>query len=194
MKDINVILSKIEQEAKKAAADTLADAKANSEKIAADYDAKIAQQRAEILANADAQVAAIKLRNDSQCGILERNENLKTRRASIDVAFKKAEDMLCDMSAEKKIAFYSDMAVSIVNEDSEIILNAKEKAEFGEVFVEYLNKKLKGAKVKLADNVGGFTGGFMLKNGNIETNCTFEVLVSRAKDELEPEVAKVLFG
>ncbi len=41
----------------------------------------------------------------------------------------------------------------------------------------------------LSSKVGEFAGGFILKQGSIEHNCTFEVLVSAVRDELEGEVS-----
>ena len=51
-----------------------------------------------------------------------------------------------------------------------------------------------GRTIKLSDETGNFAGGCIIKEGNIETNCTFEVLVKGMRDELEQEVSNVLFG
>ncbi|MEG1777682.1 MAG: V-type ATP synthase subunit E, partial [Angelakisella sp.] len=67
----------------------------------------------------------------------------------------------------------------------------------GDAVVKMTSKKLveerKVIKLYISDEVGKFRGGIKLREGNIETNCTFEVLVSRAKEDLEPEVARILF-
>ena len=46
----------------------------------------------------------------------------------------------------------------------------------------------------LSKNPGKFKGGFILENNGIEINSTYEALVSSLRDELEFEVAKVLFN
>lgn len=51
-----------------------------------------------------------------------------------------------------------------------------------------------GKKLTLGDSRIDASGGFILKNGNIETNCTWEMLVRWIKDDLEAEVAKRLFS
>lgn len=197
MNDISVILKKIEEDAKLQAAGIMEAASKNCESIKADYDKQARQQEKSILDTAAAQAEAIRLRAASQSGIEQRNLKLQARRAAIDAAFEKAMETLCGMSDEKKVALYSEMAVQSISGDAALILNAAERASIGEAVVKMASKKLvnerKVYKLYIADELGKFRGGVKLREGNIETNCTFEVLVSRAKEELEPEVAKVLF-
>ena len=60
-------------------------------------------------------------------------------------------------------------------------------------FIEKLNKKV-DAQITLSETPGKFKGGFILENNGIEINSTYEALVSSLRDELEFEVAKVLFS
>ncbi len=48
--------------------------------------------------------------------------------------------------------------------------------------------------MKLSDKTGDFAGGFILKQGAIESNCTFEVLVGQVREELEGEASSILFA
>ena len=52
----------------------------------------------------------------------------------------------------------------------------------------------KTCKVTLSNTTGPFAGGFILDQGSTETNCTFEVLSSSVKEELEARVDAALFG
>ena len=45
----------------------------------------------------------------------------------------------------------------------------------------------------LAEETRPIQGGFILSDGEVETNCTFETLVRLAREEMSGEVAKVLF-
>lgn len=198
MNDINAILQKIAEDAKVQAAGIIETAQKNCESIKADYGKQAVQQEKEILSAAAAQAEAIRLRAASQSGIEQRNLKLEARRAAIDAAFEKAMETLCGMSDEKKVALYSEMAVQSVSGDAAVIMNSAERASIGEAVIKMASKKLvnerKVYKLYIADDIGKFRGGIKLREGNIETNCTFEVLVSRAKEELEPEVARVLFA
>ncbi|MEG0853139.1 MAG: V-type ATP synthase subunit E [Angelakisella sp.] len=197
MNDMSVILERISEDAKVQAAGIIETAKKNCESIKAEYNKEAEQQKKAILSAAAAQAEAIRLRAASQSGIEQRNLKLETRRAAIDAAFEKAMETLCAMSDEKKVALYSEMAAQSVSGDAAVILNAAEKASIGEAVIKMASKKLvserKVNKLYIATEVGKFRGGIKLREGNIETNCTFEVLIAQAKEEMEPEVAKILF-
>ena len=74
-----------------------------------------------------------------------------------------------------------------------LILNKEGLAIVDDAFVAELNSKINGELV-LSKTVGNFKGGFVLENNGIEINNTYEALVSSLRDDLEFEVAKVLFN
>lgn len=214
MNDISAILRKIEEDAKAQSAAILAAGEENAARIQAEAAREAEAVREEILRNAAAAAEAQRLRAASQSGIEERNLRLQTRRKAIDAAFEKAMEKLCTMSDEKKVALYTELALTAITGQAELVLNAVDKAAIGKAVTAMVGKKfvsdginnvvdaltsLKlpekslGRVVLLADEVGPFRGGLRIREGNIETNCTFEVLVSAAKEELEPEVARLLF-
>lgn len=215
MNDISVILNRIDEDAKAQSADIMTAAEENCRNIKASYDKEAEKQSRSILAAAAAGAEAIKLRAASQSGIEERNLRLTARRQAIDAAFEKAMERLCTMSDEKKVALYSQMALRSVTGVAELVLSPGDKAAIGDAVVAMISKKLLsdgignvvdaitklklpskdlGRLVTLSDEVGAFRGGFVLREGNIETNCTFETMLSSAKEELEPEVARMLFS
>ena len=49
------------------------------------------------------------------------------------------------------------------------------------------------AQLTLSQETRPIQGGFILKDGNVEVNCTFETLVRLQRGEMDREVAKVLF-
>ena len=51
-----------------------------------------------------------------------------------------------------------------------------------------------GAKLTLSDETGDFKGGLILRRGNIEVNCTAELLVELARGDMSAEIAGLLFG
>ena len=46
----------------------------------------------------------------------------------------------------------------------------------------------------LAGECGDFAGGLVLRRGNIEDNCTVELLIDLCRGEMSSKVAEVLFG
>ena len=76
--------------------------------------------------------------------------------------------------------------------------NAKIQKIVSKEVVEQINTELKAkglkGEIKISETVGSFRGGFVLEKGGVEVNNTFEALVDSLKDELEFEVAQVLFN
>ena len=81
-------------------------------------------------------------------------------------------------------------------EDCEIVFNKIDRERLGKSFVKEINEKLsklgKKTKISLADDVMTASGGFILRYGDMEVNCTLEILISMARPELESEVASIL--
>ncbi len=67
-----------------------------------------------------------------------------------------------------------------------------------EAFVNEINSELtqkgKLGKLSLSDEIRDFKAGFILEKNGIEINNSFEALISSMKDELEYEVARLLFN
>ena len=79
-----------------------------------------------------------------------------------------------------------------------LVLNQADKAALGGTLPAEMEKKCAAAghpcKVTLSGATGSFAGGFILDQGSTETNCTFEVLSTSVKEELEAQVDAALFG
>jgi V/A-type H+-transporting ATPase subunit E len=54
--------------------------------------------------------------------------------------------------------------------------------------------KANGTRISISDRRGDFSGGFVLANGRIAVNCTWEMLIQVASENLENEVVSRLFS
>ncbi len=198
MNDLNAILDKIARDAKEYEQKSMEAARKNAEIIEADYRRQAEAESAEALAAAKAQAEALAQRAQSQAGIEERNRRLAARRSVIDAAFAKSLAMLRALPKEKLLDFYAAQAVRYITGSASLILCPQDRAEMGEELTEKITglcrKAGKDFSVTLAEETGSFLGGFVLREGSVETNCTFEVLNMGAKEELEAQVAGILFG
>jgi len=98
----------------------------------------------------------------------------------------------------KAVAFVSRVAGDVSNYGTEqIILSAKDRADVGQQVCQRANELLAAegmpAVLALSDETRDMRGGIVLVKGSVETNCSFDVLVSSYKNELSGEVAKILF-
>ncbi|MEA5010328.1 MAG: V-type ATP synthase subunit E [Angelakisella sp.] len=193
MNDLNAILAKIGEEAKECREKTLEAARREAERIEAEFTAQGKAESAAAIEAAKAQAAAIEQRAQSQAGLVQRNASLTARRKTIDAAFARSLQMLRQLPDDQLVEFYAALAVSCISGDAELILCQRDKDAFGAALAQRI-AELSGKLVTLAETSGNFLGGFVLREGSIETNCTFEVLNSNAKEELEGEVASILFA
>lgn len=102
------------------------------------------------------------------------------------------------MSDEDLKSFIKNMIVnSDIAGDENIILNEKGKSVLDNSLLGEINSELKGkgkkGELKISDELRTFRGGFILEKDGIEINNTFEDLVNSSRDDLEFEVAQVLF-
>ncbi len=196
LNDISVLIDKILEEAKGFSEQIKKTAETEAQNTLARYKDQAQAEAAKITDTAQAQAEAIARRAQSQGGIEERNLILTARRSLIDSTFAKAYDRLCALPEAEKIDFLVRLATaSQTAADAQMVFN-KADAALGQKVVEQVNKanQAKGIKLTLDPQAGNFGGGFILREGSVETNCTFEVLVKNIQPRLEAEIAALLLG
>ncbi|MDF2677010.1 MAG: hypothetical protein K0Q97_1324 [Bacillota bacterium] len=139
----------------------------------------------------DAEV--LKQRKVSAAQLQAKKMVLSAKQESINKSFDEALKKLSDIPEEVYINFILSEIDKSSFVEGELVLNEKDKKNIGEKLVILANEKLNTNKIKLSDKTIQASGGFVLKNGNIEINSTFETILSSIKDELTFEVANVIF-
>ena len=113
----------------------------------------------------------------------------------VSLAFDKALEALCALPEEEYVAFLAGLAAKAsVTGDEEILLNARDRKAVGDKVAAAANAKPGGGKLTLAEETGDFAGGLILRRGNVEANCTAELLVDLARGDLSAEIAGILFA
>lgn len=157
-----------------------------------------AKGKAEAIKKAEAEKAEkeaenLKSRKVSAAELQGRKMMLSAKQEAIKKGFDAALNKLKKMSEDEYISFLVDEIVKVPNCEGTVILNEQDKEKIGERLVKDVNDRLKGEKIALSNKTGQSSGGFVLKNGDIEINSTFETLLDSIKDELTFEVANALF-
>ncbi|MFA9421982.1 MAG: V-type ATP synthase subunit E [Sedimentibacter sp.] len=142
---------------------------------------------------AEKEAEGLKNRKISAAELQKRKMMLSAKQDSIKKGFDVALEKLKEMPEDKYINFMADEIIKIPNCEGTIILNEKDKEKIGEKLVKAVNDRLKEEKLTLSNNTVKSSGGFVLKNGKIEVNSTFETLLDAIRDELTYDVANVLF-
>lgn len=114
---------------------------------------------------------------------------LSARQNLVENVLSKALDAVSDMPEKEKIKLYVEMLEKVCTGDSNetVTFNVKDKELADEVL------KNVSRSVKISDNCGNFAGGFIIQNGNIELNMTFDMVVQHYKSQLVSIAAKTLF-
>ncbi|KOR25860.1 V-type ATP synthase subunit E [Clostridium sp. FAM 1755] len=128
-----------------------------------------------------------------------RNEKLKSKQKVIEGVLEKALEKLGQLSKEEYLYYIKERILTLpIDGDEKIIISSKDKLLITEAFVSEINselsKKDKLGKLSLSDEIRDFKAGFILEKNGIEINNSFEALISSMKDELEYEVARLLFN
>jgi len=157
-----------------------------------------AKNEAEAIIKAAAQKTAkdaedLKSRKVSAAELQGRKMMLSAKQEAIKKSFNTALEKLNTMPEEKYLNFLTDEITKIPNCEGTIILNKQDREKIGEKLVKAVNEKLKAEKLALSNETVDSSGGFVLKNGAIAINSTFETILDSMKDKLTNEVANALF-
>lgn len=189
MESISKILDAISAEAKSEAAQIAQNGRKSSEEVLRLYQKEAEIERENILKKAEKEAKEIRQRSLSQAGIESRNLKLAARRKALEETFSLALQKLTDMTEDRKKAFYEKLIHKFSESDQVTVkLNEEDTAALGKKL------EVQGIKVNLDTTPGTFSGGLIIKEGSVETNCTFEVMIENAKKEMEAEIAAMLFS
>lgn len=194
MSNVKNITSKILKDAEAGKENILAAAEEEKNKILSKKASAANEIAQEILQKAEADAKSKKERVISSAKLKVRNNKLAAKQEIIDEVFEKSINKLTELSKEQFLNFVKNSILSMnLTGKQTLILNETGLKFVDDSFIDELNKEAK-ATIALSKTTGNFKGGFILENNGIEINSTYEALVSSLRDELEFEVAKVLFN
>lgn len=199
MSNINNLTSKILSDAEERKESILKEANEEKAKIVSKKEALAKSEEVTMVEKAKTEAKTAKERIISGAELKSRNEKLTAKQAVIDKVFENSIEKLCKMSDQEIKEFIKNKIVNAdIVGDETIILNEKGNKLVDANLLKEINSELlaKGKKGELtiSKEVRNFKGGFILEKDGIEINNTFEDLVNSERDDLEFEVAKVLFN
>ncbi|MPQ42834.1 V-type ATP synthase subunit E [Clostridium tarantellae] len=199
MSNINNLTSKILSDAEERKASILASAEDEKNKILSKKIDKAKELEKEILVKANLESETKKERILSNAELKVRNNKLAAKQQIIDEVFVNSIDALNNLSKEAFLTFVKESIISMnISGDETLVLNSEGLSLVDDKFLKEINNALieKGllGNLTLSKEVGSFKGGFILEKNGVEINSTYEALVNSLRDELEYEVATVLFN
>lgn len=198
MKGLDNITAKIINDAREEADKIFNEAEIQAKEIIKQYESKALSEKDILIKNADRQVKE-KIRHSSDMAELDgRKLNLSVKQEVLDLVFNEAFEGLRSMPEEEYISFLSNMAAKASVKGSEaVIMSKKDRDAVGARVIENANTLLlnlnKKAELYLSEEERDIAFGLILKSGDIEVNCTSDVLYRAARSILSSETAALLF-
>lgn len=118
---------------------------------------------------------------------------LRSRRDVVRDVYSAALAGLRDLERSEYLSFCAALLKAAVATQEEIVRVGAGEKYIDEAWIEDYNQKT-GAKLVLSeDTLEGITGGFILENGRISVNCSWEMLIPIAQEKFDADVIKRLF-
>ena len=186
----------------------LADAKSEAQKITKQADEAQAAEQAKL----DEQLKAFKKQTDALAQKAGEDEKahilaaarmdiakqfLAEKRKILDEVFDQARKQLEKLSDEQYLKLMTKLMLEAVETgDEEVIVDNKEK-RIDQKFIGKISQQLGSGRkgnLKLSEERTNIGGGFILKRGKIKNDVSVSVLLAKAREGLEIELAKEIFG
>lgn len=198
MTNIEKITSRIIGEAQAEAARISEQAQKEVIRLDLENDEKIKSTVTDILSRARKNAENILERGQSAADMETAKYTLSEKQRIISEVFDKTAEHLSRLPKEEYIETVSKIAAKASETGSEeLVMSERDKIAVGDEVVSAANVLLSAqgrkAGLTLSNETRPIIGGVILKNGRIEINCAFDVLVSGKRDELIGDVAAMLF-
>ena len=222
MTGLEKITDRILAEARVKGDKILADADAECQRLEAEYGAAAQEIRERIFADAEKEGKDLIARARSTAATEHRNRVLALQSELIDDAFDgamteirawdpgKYTDLLVGLLTA---AFTEQMETEETGKELygeeeaqlptsyEVLLNQADREKCGAAVIDGTRRKLLGkvpeeklAALSLSETVAPISGGLILRYGDVESNCSLELLFAGLREELEAEVSHALFA
>ncbi len=180
-----------------------ADSQAQIKAIEAENDAKVREisrkVNAEIKEIQDSYAARL---SKEEPEVLKRREivaeldakrvDLGTRQQLVTEAFNAALKQLTELSPDKYVGFAERLLNEAISTGKESVLTGKNEKHLDQNWINNYNSA-HNTSLTLSPEKLNIAGGFVLRNDRIDTNCSWEMLISDARSDIETGVVKKLF-
>lgn len=199
MNGINKITDRIAAEAREEIAALEAETAEKCREIEREYDEK-AKAEHDKLIDAGKRDCSLQLQRLASASAMEAKKSVLTlKQNAVNKVLELSTERLCSLPEQQYIAFLSSLAgKAAFTGDEELIFNARDKAAVSNAVCKAANDIIKKRGLHpgltVSEKTGNFGGGLMVKQGDIEVNCSVEKLVELAREQLAAQIAEVLFG
>lgn len=197
MTGLDKILKHIEEDAATSAQTIIDKAKEEADRIMANAKEEGQQRCEDIRKQSELDIKSIENRGHSAALLQEKKLILEAKQQIISDIIQKAQDSLLDQPDEDYFNTIINMVVKhALPHEGKILFSNKDYNRLPEQYEDRINAGLTdiaGASLTVTEGDADIDGGFILKYGDIEVNCSFDALFFAAKENLQDKVREVLF-
>jgi len=198
MNGINKITDRIAAEAEAEASALLAEAERNAAAVRADFAARAKELGETLLRQGTEEIEQKVQRADRASRLEAKKDVLALKQDLVSQAYKRAMEKILGMPEADYVNFLArEAGNAALTGKEEIILSAADRESLGEKIVAAANalaaKRGLPGELKLSDKTRDMAGGVVLRQGDIEVNCTLDSLLELSRGSLDAEVARILF-
>lgn len=183
------LLDKISSDAAARAQMIREEGKAEAEALAAGFEKKKSAAESELRQKIKNDSALLLKRRLSVAELEVKKELLKVKQEVMDMVFTRAANEA--FSGGSYLNLVKKLLTAYM-ENGEVITICK--ADEKRLTKDFFKDILKNLDFVLSDKLGAFSGGFLLSGKNYDKNLTLHAVLAQARENLEPEIAKILFN
>jgi len=188
----------------------LADARAEAERIETEareqtgqllqqVDQEVADRQAQLDGDIQRAAEAERLQLLARARMKSRLAELGVRQEAIGSVFERAAEALRSLPDGQYRTLIVNWMLAAVETGEERVVVGTDETRIDHALVSEVNKRLsekldKEGRLSLADERRPIGAGFILVGQRTEVNASLAVMLAAARNELEPELARVLFG
>jgi V/A-type H+-transporting ATPase subunit E len=198
MAGADALTARIVREAEEKAAEIRSKAEADAKKLIEKAEAEAQAMKHDIINKATMKADDSRRRMFTMAELETRKELLQEKQLQIEDAFQGAVEKLgqFDLDAYQSIIWRMLME-SVETGEETVIISARDQSRITADFIAKVNEELKklGKKgeLKLSADTEEIGGGFILSSDLTKINNSFHSIIRMQRDEMEPEVAEILF-
>jgi len=197
MTGLEKIIKHIEDDASAAAKKLILQAKSDAEQVITYARADGDKLCAQIAEKSQSDVSALLSRAESAATLQKKKMILNAKQQIIGEIINKAKAKLMELPEKE----YFDIILNMIPKHAyeiagDLIFCETDIKRIPKEFLQRVNStlaQLPGASLNVSEKVAQIDGGFVLKYGDVEENCSFEALLLTDKDALQDKISALLF-
>jgi len=131
-------------------------------------------------------------------GLELRKEQLKQKRILLNEVYDRALESILNLPKDEYLKLTKKLLLTTVTTGKEEIIISRNEKYMDQAFLDGVNEELKqkgkAGALHFSTEKSDLAGGFMLQEGGLFINCSFEMVMSELRDNTESEAAQILFG